>query len=132
MDHFLYLVFLMLSRLFIAALWSPAGTGLTSWLLLVMSIIFLLLSHLVFWVRCVTWLYRFLIFVVFLTSLFVFTTEHVFCLAQPNLIAHSISVELKRRNYQLLSKRFYNPHQLTRFSFSLLDANFVILSQGPL
>ena len=30
---FLYLVFLMLSRLFIAALWSPAGKGLTSWLL---------------------------------------------------------------------------------------------------
>ena len=38
MDHlcFLCLVFLMLSRLFIAALWSPAGKGLTSWLLLVM------------------------------------------------------------------------------------------------
>ena len=30
------LVFVMLSRLFIAALWSPAGKGLTSWLLLVM------------------------------------------------------------------------------------------------
>ena len=27
----------MLSRLFIAALWSPAGKGLTSWLMLVMS-----------------------------------------------------------------------------------------------
>ena len=32
----------MLSRLFIAALWSPAGKGLTSWLLLVMFIVFLL------------------------------------------------------------------------------------------
>ena len=32
---FLCLVFLMLSRLFIAALWSPVGKGLTSWLLLV-------------------------------------------------------------------------------------------------
>ena len=31
----------MLSRLFIAALWSPAGRGLTSWLLLVMFIVFL-------------------------------------------------------------------------------------------
>ena len=49
MDHlcFLCLVFLMLSRLFIAALWSPAGKGLTSWILLVMFIILLLLSHLV-------------------------------------------------------------------------------------
>ena len=41
-DHlcFLCLVFLMLSRLFIAALWLPAGKGLSSWLLLVMFIVF--------------------------------------------------------------------------------------------
>ena len=34
MDHLCYLclVLFMLSRLFIAALWSPAGKGLTSWL----------------------------------------------------------------------------------------------------
>ena len=37
---FFCLVFLMLLRLFIAALWSPAGKGLTSWLLLVMFIVF--------------------------------------------------------------------------------------------
>ena len=39
MDHLCYLclVCVMLSRLFIAALWSPAGKGLTSWLLFVMS-----------------------------------------------------------------------------------------------
>ena len=39
MDHLCYLglVFVMLSRLFIAALWSPAGKGLTTWLLFVMS-----------------------------------------------------------------------------------------------
>ena len=38
MDHmyYLYLVFVMQSRLLIAALWSPAGKGLTSWLLFVM------------------------------------------------------------------------------------------------
>ena len=30
------LLFFMLSRLFIAAMWSPAGKGLTSWLLFVM------------------------------------------------------------------------------------------------
>ena len=38
MDHLCYLclVFATLSRLFIAALWSPAGKGLTSWLLFVM------------------------------------------------------------------------------------------------
>ena len=47
MDHLCYLclVFVMLSRLFIAALWLPEGKGLTSWLLLVMFIVILLLSH---------------------------------------------------------------------------------------
>ena len=39
MDHLCYicLVFVMLSHPFIAALWSPTGKGLTSWLLFVMS-----------------------------------------------------------------------------------------------
>ena len=41
-------------HLLIAALWSPAGKKLTSWLLLVMYIIFLLLSHMVSYVRCDT------------------------------------------------------------------------------
>ena len=37
-NHLCYLclVFVMISRLFIAALWSHAGKGLTSWLLFVM------------------------------------------------------------------------------------------------
>ena len=41
MDHLCYLclVFVMLSHLFIAALWSPEGKGLTSWLLFVMFIV---------------------------------------------------------------------------------------------
>ena len=37
-------------RLFIAVLWSSAGKGLTTRLLLVMFIVFLLLSHVVSWV----------------------------------------------------------------------------------
>ena len=45
----LCLVFLMFSRLFIAALMSPAGKGLTSWPLLVTFIVFLLLLHMVSW-----------------------------------------------------------------------------------
>ena len=42
MDRLCYLclVFVMHSRLFIAALWSPAAKGLTSWFLLVMFIVF--------------------------------------------------------------------------------------------
>ena len=50
----LCLVFVMLSRLFISALWSPEGKGLASWLLFVMFIVILLLSHLVSWDRCGT------------------------------------------------------------------------------
>ena len=47
MDHLCYLclVFVMLSRQFIAALWSPAGKGLTSWLLFVIFNCVLSLSH---------------------------------------------------------------------------------------
>ena len=53
MGHLCYLclVIVMLLRLVIAALWSPAGKGLTSWLLFVMFIVVLLLSHVVSWVR---------------------------------------------------------------------------------
>ena len=56
MDHLFYfcLLFVMLSRLFVAALWSPAGKGLTYWLSFVMFIVFLSLSHVVSCVRCGT------------------------------------------------------------------------------
>ena len=56
MDHLcnLCLVFVKLSCLFIAALWSPAGKGLTSWLLFVMFNCVLSLSNVVSWVRCGT------------------------------------------------------------------------------
>ena len=56
MDYFCYLclVFVMLLRLLIAALWSPEGKGLTSWLLFVMFIVIFLLSNLVSWDRCGT------------------------------------------------------------------------------
>ena len=47
-------VFGMLSRLFSATLWSPAGKGLTTWLSFVVFNGVLLLSHVVFWVRCDT------------------------------------------------------------------------------
>ena len=55
MDHLCYLcvVFVMLSRLFITALWSPEGKGLTYWLSFVMfMMIFSVLSHLISWDRC--------------------------------------------------------------------------------
>ena len=55
-DHLCYLclVFVMFLCLFIAALWSPEGKGLSSWLLFVVFIVILLLSLLVLWDRCGT------------------------------------------------------------------------------
>ena len=50
----LWIICVLLCFSCVAALWSPAGKGLTSWLLLVMLIVVLLLSHVVSWVRCVT------------------------------------------------------------------------------
>ena len=67
-------MFVMLSHLSKAALWSPEGNGLISWLMFVMFIVILSLFHLVSWDRFVTWLYRFLILAVFLT----FTIKKLF------------------------------------------------------
>ena len=55
-DHLCYLcpVFVMFSRLFIAAVWSPVGKELTAWLLFVRFNCVLSLSHVVSWVRCGT------------------------------------------------------------------------------
>ena len=53
-DRSRAVLLLMLSRLFITALWSSEGKGLASWLLFVMFIVKLLLSHLVSWDRCDT------------------------------------------------------------------------------
>ena len=55
------------SRLFIDALWSPAGKGLTPWLSFMMLNCEVVTFPLVSWVRCGAWLYRFLIFALFLT-----------------------------------------------------------------
>ena len=64
------------ARLFIDALWSPAGKGLTSWLSFVMSICEVVTFSLVSWVRCGARLYRFMIFALFLTFIcFLVTTS---------------------------------------------------------
>ena len=61
------------ARLFICALWPPAGKGLTSWLSIVVSNCEFVTFPLVSWVRCGSWLYRFLIF----TSLLTLSLYHV-------------------------------------------------------
>ena len=70
MDHLCYFCLVLLgfhARLLIDALWSPAGKGLTSWLSFVVPNFDIFTFPLVSWVRCGALLYRFLIFVLFLT-----------------------------------------------------------------
>ena len=59
------------ARLFICALWSPAGKGLDSWLLFSVSNCELVTFPLVSLVRCGTLLYRFLIFAPLLTLVYI-------------------------------------------------------------
>ena len=71
-DHLCYFYLVLLcfrALLFIDVLWSPAGKRLTSWLSFVMSNCEVVTFTLVSWVRCGVWLYRYLIFVLFLTLL---------------------------------------------------------------
>ena len=60
--YFLSCVCYGLCFLFICALWSPAGKGLTSWFSFVVSNCEFVTFPLVSWVRCGTWLYGFFIF----------------------------------------------------------------------
>ena len=65
---FVYCVLLFFrAHLFIHALWSPAGKGLTSWLSFVMSNCEVVTFSLVSWVRCGAWFRRFLIFALCIT-----------------------------------------------------------------
>ena len=63
------------ARVFICALWSPAGKGLTSWLSFMVSNCKFVTFPLVSWVRCGTWLYRFLIFAPLLALLTTLTSN---------------------------------------------------------
>ena len=72
-DHLCYFCLVLLcflACLFVDALWSPAGKGLTSWLSFVLSNCDVVTFPSVSWVRCGAWLYLFLIFVLFLTFFF--------------------------------------------------------------
>ena len=65
--YFCLVLFCFHARLFVDALWSPAGKGLTSWLSYVMTICDVVTFPVVSWVRCGALLFRFLIFDLFLT-----------------------------------------------------------------
>ena len=92
-DHLCYLCLVLLcfhARLFVDALWSPAGKGLTSWLSFVMSYCDVVTFPLVSRFGCGAWLYRFLIFVLFLSlciyGSFLCTKACARCVNQANLM----------------------------------------------
>ena len=63
--HLCYFCLVLLcfhAGMFVYALWSPVGKGLTSWLSFVMSNCNVVTFPLVSWVRCGAWLYQFQIF----------------------------------------------------------------------
>ena len=99
MDHLCYLclVFVMLLSLFTADLWSNEGKGLTSWLLFVISIVILLLSHLVSWDRCGTCLYRFLILAVFLTLCMCYLYKY------RNIVCQNVKLTVRAASTDLTS-----------------------------
>ena len=83
-------------RPFICALWSPAGKGLTSWLSFGLCFTFPLVS----WVRCGTWLYRFLVFAPFLTLLY----AHVLQLYAKTIFWQKLADSVTRK-LKLFAKR---------------------------
>ena len=95
-NPFCYLrfMFIWLSCLFLAALWSPAGKELIR---VVFSCFFFYLSHMVLWVRYGTWMYRFLIFT--FLSAFIFLLYSKTCVKRPLLKDQKL---VFKTNYRLM------------------------------
>ena len=101
------------ARLFICALWSPAGKGLTSWLSFVVSYCEFVTFPLVSWVRCGTWLYRFLIFAPLLTGVLLVFRTTFYCMnclfrkfltsvMDPMLLRRTVSTSIFYNFYYIL------------------------------
>ena len=82
------------ARLFICALWSPAGKGLTFWLSFVVSNCEFVTFPLVFWVGCGTWLYRFLIFAPLLTLFMLYAPVNKRSVNLRRLLSSWVGVDL--------------------------------------
>ena len=99
------------ARLFIDALWSPVGKGLVFWLSLVMSNCEVVTLPLVSWFRCGAWLYRSLIFVLFLTLSWVMLPLQMKELAVSQLVKQC-NTEKSRKQIRLFhfidSRSFYD------------------------
>ena len=100
-------VFVILTCLFLAALCLYAGKGLASWFSCIWYFLVVLsLSHTVSWVKCGTWLYRFLLFAFFLTfittsceyyfTLFISSHGTLRCLIKSNYIIKTLYISSHR------------------------------------
>ena len=89
MDHLWYFCLVLLcfhAHLFVDALWSPAGKGLTSWLSFAMSNCDVVTFPLVSWVRCGAWLYRLLILALFLPFTSLIINEQTICVQNNKIL----------------------------------------------
>ena len=92
------------AQLFVCALWSPAGKVLTSWLSFVVSNCEFVTFSLVSWVRCGTWLYRFLNFAPLLTFIWLFPMMPSFQIAQMVSLHQTVGLpELQKRFFKMTS-----------------------------
>ena len=100
LNECVYYLLIVYHRLHLTkvTLWAPAGKGLTSWLSFMMSNCEFVTFPLVSWVRCGTWLYRFLIFALFLTFFLNFEyplPRSFFCVLTLRIIPQG-SVQLQK------------------------------------
>ena len=117
------LVFAMFCvRLFICALWSPAGKGLTSWLSFVVSNCEFVTFPLVSWVRCGTLLYRFLIFAPLLTL------KQRNCYFGPNLrpFETDFFFRIRYQHRKYLRKSFSSSVEISFWCLLVLYVNFAV------
>ena len=104
------------ARLIICALWSPAGKELTSRLSFVVYNCEFVTFPLVSWVRCGTWLYRFLIFAPLLTLL------SFGCLITVNVLWFCLTVPWVGLQFVIMV--FFR-------SYSLRFVSFLVLQLSP-
>ena len=102
-------------RLFICALRSPAGKGLSSWLSFVMSNCEFVTFPLVFWVRCGIWLYRFVIFAPLLNFKVILMSYGL--INRGSYISATIRALILLNLLNSLRKRDKNARQASHFIF---------------
>ena len=123
------------ARLFIYALWSPAGKGLASWLSFVASNCKFVTFPLVSWVRWCTWFYRYLIFAPLLTLYFDQTLCHSFQWYRPFSIPCHVSLQFLKnipqsRNFYENSMILYNYWLLRHWTWCDIDLRVPILTEA--